>query len=170
MGRQALLHAHGLGAALLGLSLLYGTWAWHQVRGCERAAQDSRPALRRLRLVYLCTAVPGSLLLLVSGTWLICQHHGWAWAWSQPWLLAMLGITLLEFTEGITVTRAHLARAMAGEPSAGDLAPHLDLPLFAAALWLGVTRPLELWPVLAAVLLALLAAGAMWMAARRGAF
>jgi Predicted integral membrane protein (DUF2269) len=170
MHRQALLQAHWLGALLLGLALVYGTWAWQRVRRHERMAQDPAPPLRRLRAVYLCSAVPGSLLLLASGTLLITTHHGWAWAWTQPWMLAMLGITLLEFTEGITVTRTHIRRALAGAPSKGDLAPHLDLPLYAAALWLGVTRPLGWWPVLGAIALALAAAALMWQGARRGSF
>ncbi|MBL8329817.1 MAG: hypothetical protein JNJ71_13290 [Rubrivivax sp.] len=170
MSPAALLMAHWLGALLLGAGLAYGTWAWHRVRRLERLAQDTRPTLQRLHRIYLISAVPGSLLLLASGGVLIATRHGWAGTVGQPWLLAMLAVTLLEFTEGITVTRHHLARALAGRSSAGDLAPHLDLPLYAAVLWLGITRPAGWWPVIAALGVALGVALMAWRAARLGRY
>jgi hypothetical protein len=170
MTRQALLHAHALGAALLGIGLVYGTWAWHCVRRLERAGQPAQAVLKRLFGVYLFVAVPGSLLLLGSGTWLIASSPGGWRLLGQPWLLAMLGVTLLEFTEGITVTRAHLLRAVRGEPSADELAPHLDLPLFSAVLLLGLWRPAGWLPVIGVLAMALAVALVMWQAARRGRF
>lgn len=179
MTRQTLLHAHALGAALLGLGLIYGTWAWHQVRRLDRTRQPVQTVLKRLFHVYLFVAVPGSLLLLGSGTWLIVMNtHGpgshaaqaLKLVLGQPWLLAMLGVTLLEFTEGITVTRAHLLRAVRGEPSADELAPHLDLPLFTAVLLLGLWRPAGWLPVIGVLAMALAVALVMWQAARRGRF
>jgi hypothetical protein len=165
---------------LLGLGLLHGTWAWHRVRALEAlgalapastaatAAHTLRQArqatLQRLRRVYLLLAVPGSLLLLGSGVLLVHQGVGWVGALQQPWLLAMLGVTLLEFSEGITITRSHLDSALQGRSAQRDWAPHLDLPLFVAVLVLGLWRPVGWWPVLAVlgVALAAAAASAMW--------
>lgn len=171
------LKAHAAGALLLGLGLLHGTWVWHRVRRLENAGglADATAAqrlhlLHRLRTVYLLLAVPGSLLLLGSGTVMIHAGPGWSWALQQPWLVAMLGVTLLEFSEGITITRQHLNRALAGMPSRQDVAQHLDLPLFLAVVWLGVFRP-PAWSSVALVMaVALVWGGCMAWAARRGHF
>jgi hypothetical protein len=181
MNHEAWLKAHAAGALLLGLALVHGTWAWHRVRGLENRAPSAgtladgltrqrEALLRRLRGVYLVLAVPGSLLLLGSGAVMIHTGAGWAWALQQPWLLAMLGVTLLEFSEGITLTRQHLDTALAGRPARQDLAPHLDLPLFLAVVWLGLARPQAWSGVALALAAALLAAGLMAWAARRGRF
>ncbi|MCE2659659.1 MAG: hypothetical protein ACOVOG_19920 [Rubrivivax sp.] len=181
MNHDVWLKAHAAGALLLGLALVHGTWAWHRVRRLEAQAHGAAASadtlarqrmalLRRLRSVYLLLAVPGSLLLLGSGTVMIHTGAGWAWALQQPWLLAMLGVTLLEFSEGITITRQHLDTALAGRPARDDLAPHLDLPLFLAVVWLGLAQPRAWSGVALALAVALAAAGLMAWAARRGRF
>ena len=178
MSRSLLLQAHAAGALLLGLGLMHGTWAWHRVRRLEVQPLPTRDAtaaeraavLGRLRQVYLLLAVPGSVLLLLTGATLMAQGLGWRGALQQPWLLAMLGVTLLEFSEGITLTRSHLASAVQGRQVGQDLAPHLDLPLFSAVLLLGLWRPEGWWPVLAVLLLALATAMATAALARAGRF
>lgn len=176
--RSLLLQAHAAGALLLGLGLLHGSWAWRRVRRLEQlmqatdapaqAHQHERLAtLARLHQVYLLLAVPGSLLLLASGAVLIHAGAGWAWALHQPWLLAMLGVTLLEFSEGITITRSHLSSAMLGRRAGRDWAPHLDLPLFVAVLVLGLWRPEGWVPVLLVLAGALIIAAASFSAACR---
>jgi hypothetical protein len=160
------LKAHAAGALLLGLGLLHGAWAWHRARALEAlmgqpaqargegpAIGERRALLKRLRTVYLLTVVPGSLTLLASGFWLIHQGSGWAAVWMQPWLVAMLGVTLLEFSEGITLTRQHLDTAIEGRLSRGDFSPHLDLPLYLAVLACGLWRPMS-WLAVGSLLLA----------------
>lgn len=163
--------AHALGAVLLGIGLTHGAWAWHQVRGLERRGVSATPVLRRLYRVYLFSAVPGSLLLLGSGLWLIHGVYGWAWALERPWVIAMMGVTVLEFSEGITVTRGHLEEAMerheAGSVSAVKpaFAPHLDLPLYLAVLGLGVWRPEGWGAVVVGMTLSFALALVTWRAA-----
>ena len=54
--------------------------------------------------------MPGALLLLASGAWLITAFHG-GWDFLRtPWLAGMVVLFALEFIEGNTVTRLYFLR------------------------------------------------------------
>ncbi|OKO87359.1 hypothetical protein AC630_00305 [Bradyrhizobium sp. AS23.2] len=54
--------------------------------------------------------MPGALLLLGSGTWMIVKFYG-GWNFLQfPWLAGMAGLFAFEFIEGNTVTRLYFMR------------------------------------------------------------
>src|SRR5262249_53332882 len=70
-------------------------------------------AVRNIAVFYDGLAVPGAILLFVSGAWM--TREGWdGWGFPQhPWLAGMILLFAIEFVEGNTVTRLsfmHLRR------------------------------------------------------------
>ncbi|HET9715178.1 MAG TPA: DUF2269 family protein [Pseudolabrys sp.] len=54
--------------------------------------------------------VPGALLLLASGIWLIVSYYaGWQFL-NVPWLVGMVVLFAFEFIEGNTITRLYFMR------------------------------------------------------------
>lgn len=120
-------------------------------------------AIRNIAVFYDGVVVPGALLLLASGIWLIVEFHG-GWAFLEvPWLLGMVILFAFEFVEGNTVTRLYFMRLRrltreAVEQGAAtqaliDAREHellptythfLDIPLLLVIVSLGVFRP-ETW-------------------------
>ena len=120
-------------------------------------------AVRTIAVFYDGVVVPGALMLLVSGAWLIAAYHGGLAFLETPWLAGMVFLFLFEFVEGNTVTRLYfmrlnrLARAAA---ESGQVTPELanvrrkelvptfthflDLPVLMVIVSLGVFRP-ETW-------------------------
>lgn len=105
--------------------------------------------------------VPGALLLLASGTWMMIEFYG-GWNFVQvPWLLGMVVLFAFEFVEGNTVTRFYLMRLrritrealQAGaitpelEKARGEGIPtfthFLDLPILFLIVALGAIRPMS---------------------------
>lgn len=83
---------HLLGLTLMGAGLI-GVWF-----------ADLR------RVFYDGVVVPGALLLLGSGTWLIVTVYG-GWAFLRtPWLVGMVALFAFEFIEGNTITRLYFVR------------------------------------------------------------
>jgi len=67
-------------------------------------------AIRNIAVFYDGVVVPGALLLLFSGTWLIIEFHG-GWEFLEtPWLAGMVGLFAFEFIEGNTITRLYFMR------------------------------------------------------------
>jgi hypothetical protein len=116
-------------------------------------------AVTFIAVFYDGLVVPGALLLLVSGTWLIVSYHG-GWAFLEvPWLAGMVTLFALEFIEGNTITRLYfmklrrLARAALAEDRvtpelararAEQLASFthfLDIPILLVIVSLGALRP-----------------------------
>lgn len=117
-------------------------------------------AIRSIAVFYDGVVVPGALLLLVSGTWLIIEFHG-GWNFLEtPWLLGMVLLFAFEFIEGNTVTRLYfmrLRRLTREAVAKGQVTPELleareherlptfthflDLPLLLVIVSLGVVRP-----------------------------
>jgi hypothetical protein len=61
-------------------------------------------------VLYDSLVVPGALLLLGSGTWLIVSvYGGWAFL-GMPWLAGMVALFTFEVIEGNTITRLYLMR------------------------------------------------------------
>jgi uncharacterized membrane protein len=117
-------------------------------------------AIRNIAIFYDGVVVPGALLLLFSGTWLIVEFHG-GWGFLEtPWLVGMVLLFAFEFIEGNTITRLYfvrlrrLTREAVGkggvtpellEAREHELLPtfthFLDLPLLLVIVSLGVIRP-----------------------------
>ena len=86
-------------------------------------------AVRSIAVFYDGLVVPGALLLLGSGTWLIAEFFG-GWGFLKiPWLVGMIGLFLFEFVEGNTVTRLYfmrLRRLTKQALQSGQFTPELD--------------------------------------------
>ncbi len=66
--------------------------------------------MRQIAVFYDGLVVPGALLLLVSGVWLIVTIYG-GWAFLRiPWLVGMVVLFAFEFIEGNTITRLYFMR------------------------------------------------------------
>lgn len=97
---------HLLGLTLIGAGLI-GVWyadlRSRQVRDLLLIAEG----VRTIAVLYDGLVVPGALLLLGSGTWLIVTTYG-GWAFlGMPWLAGMVALFAFEFVEGNTVTRLY---------------------------------------------------------------
>ena len=77
-----------------------------QVRDVKLFAQ----AVTFIAVFYDGLVVPGALLLLASGTWLIVSYYeGWQFL-NVPWLVGMVVLFAFEFIEGNTITRLYFMR------------------------------------------------------------
>ncbi|MDK1491206.1 DUF2269 family protein [Sinorhizobium sp. 7-81] len=116
-------------------------------------------AVTFIAVFYDGLVVPGALLLLASGTWLIISYYGgWEFV-SVPWLVGMVVLFAIEFVEGNTITRLYfmrlrrLARAALMEdrvtPDLADARAEqlasfthfLDIPILLVIVSLGALRP-----------------------------
>ncbi len=103
--------------------------------------------------------MPGALLLLASGAWLIVPYYG-GWDFLQvPWLTGMVTLFLFEFVEGNTITRRYfvrLRRLTRAALAEGRVTPELsraraeqlasfthflDIPILMVIVSLGALRP-----------------------------
>jgi uncharacterized membrane protein len=150
--------AHLLGLTLMGAGLI-GVWyadlRSRQVRELPLLAE----AIRTIAVFYDGLVVPGALLLLGSGTWLIVSVYGGRAFLGMPWLVGMLALFAYEFIEGNTVTRLYFMRlrrlarqALAQGALTPDLAAarceqvptfthFLDIPILFVIVALGAARP-----------------------------
>lgn len=109
MSYTTLRFAHLLGAILIGAGLI-GVWMSdirsRQLREINAFAEN----VRNIAVFYDGVVVPGALLLLFSGTWMIVEFYG-GWDFVKiPWLLGMVVLFAFEFVEGNTVTRLYFMR------------------------------------------------------------
>jgi hypothetical protein len=100
---------HLLGLTLMGAGLI-GVWyadlRSRQVRDLALFAEH----VRQVAVFYDGLVVPGALLLLGSGTWLIVTvYGGWAFL-GMPWLAGMVALFAFEVVEGNTITRLYFMR------------------------------------------------------------
>jgi uncharacterized membrane protein len=149
---------HVLGAMLIGGGLI-GVWMSDLRSRQLRDLQPFAEAVRNIAVFYDGVVVPGALLLLASGTWMIVQYYdGWAF-FQVPWLAGMVALFAFEFIEGNTVTRLYflrLRRLTRTALSEGRFTPELaaargetlptfthflDLPLLFVITALGATQP-----------------------------
>lgn len=139
-------YAHILGAILIGGGLI-GVWVsdlrsrqLHELNGFAEA-------VRAIAVFYDGVVVPGAIILLVSGTWLIAEFFG-GWDFIKtPWLAGMVILFAFEFIEGNTVTRLYfmrLRRLTREALKAGHFTHFLDLPMLFLIVALGAIRP-ETW-------------------------
>lgn len=152
---------HIIGLTLMGAGLI-GVFVCDMKSRQTRDLHQFGLLVSLIALFYDGVVVPGALLLLGSGSWLIVQHYdGWAFL-QVPWLTGMVGLFLFEFIEGNTITRLFFTRmrrlsreavasgdwtAQLRKARAEQLASFthfLDLPILFVIVSLGVLRP-ESW-------------------------
>jgi len=150
--------AHLLGLMLISAGLIgvfVADMRSRQVRDLKLFAQ----AVTLIAVFYDGLVVPGALLLLGSGTWLIISYYeGWNFL-GVPWLAGMVLLFALEFVEGNTITRRYFIRlrrlarqALAQGRVTPDLTQaraeqlasfthFLDIPILVVIVSLGAFRP-----------------------------
>ncbi len=155
--------AHVIGAILIGAGLI-GVWLADLRSRQSRELVRFSEAVRAIAVFYDGLVVPGALLLLASGTWLIVEFFG-GWGFLEtPWLAGMVALFAFEFIEGNTVTRLYflrLRRLTVEALSVGAFTPaleraraehlptfthFLDLPVLFLIVTLGTLKP-ESWTV-----------------------
>jgi hypothetical protein len=166
---------HLLGLTLIGAGLI-GVW-YADLR--SRQVQELpvlAEAVRTIAVLYDGLVVPGALLLLGSGTWLIVTvYGGWAFL-GMPWLAGMVTLFAFEFIEGNTITRLYFMRlrrlvreavqnrevTAELEEARGQHLPtfthFLDIPILFVIVALGAMRPNSWAPFAIGTGLALVAA------------
>lgn len=169
--------AHILGAILIGAGLI-GVWLSDlRSRQSHDLARFSE-AVRNIAVFYDGVVVPGAVVLLASGAWLIAQFFGgWDFV-GVPWLAGMVGLFAFEFVEGNTVTRLYFMRLRRLTQEAlgvGHFTPELetaraehlptfthflDLPMLFLIVALGTLRP-DNWSLFAIGLLVAVAVAAV---------
>lgn len=167
--------AHLLGLMLMSAGLIgvfVSDMRSRQVRDLKLFTQ----AVTLIAVFYDGLVVPGALLLLGSGTWLIISYHdGWNFI-AVPWLAGMVLLFAFEFIEGNTITRLYfmrLRRLTREALAAGHVTPELararseqlasfthflDIPILVVIVSLGALRPSDWTQFIAATGLAVAAA------------
>ena len=149
---------HVLGAILIGGGLI-GVWASDLRSRQVQQLPEFSEAIRNIAVFYDGVVVPGALLLLASGAWMIVQFFaGWNFV-NLPWLAGMVALFTFEFVEGNTITRLYflrLRRLTQEAQSTGVFTPQLvkaraepiptfthflDLPILFIIIALGALRP-----------------------------
>jgi hypothetical protein len=98
----------------------------------SRQLRDLSPfaeMIRSIAVFYDGFVVPGALLLLASGTWMIVEFYGGSSFIAVPWLAGMVLLFAFEFIEGNTITRLYfmrLRRITAEAIQKGRVTPELE--------------------------------------------
>ena len=155
--------AHIIGAVLIGGGLI-GVWLSDLRSRQSRELVRFSESVRIIAVFYDGVVVPGAIVLLISGTWLIVAFYG-GWNFiSIPWLAGMVFLFVFEFIEGNTVTRIYFMRLRRLTQEAlhvGEFTPELekaraenipafthflDLPMLFLIITLGALKP-DTWEV-----------------------
>lgn len=153
--------AHLVGVTLMGAGLI-GVFV------CDMKSRQAKDLnlfgqlVSMIAMFYDGLVVPGAILLLGSGSWLIINYYdGWAFL-ETPWLAGMVGLFAFEFIEGNTITRLFFLRlrrltrdAMqqgqwtqelrkARSEQLASFTHFLDIPMLLVIVSLAVFRP-ETW-------------------------
>ncbi len=158
MSYSILVLAHIIGTVLIGAGLI-GVWI------CDLRSRQVQElivyseAIRNIEVFYDGLVVPGALLLLVSGSWMIASYYDGLSFLQVPWLAGMVILFLFEFIEGNTVTRLYFTRLSrltgqslevgcfteelnkAREQSAATFTHFLDIPILLIIVSLGSLKP-----------------------------
>lgn len=170
--------AHLVGLMLMSAGLIgvfVADMRSRQVRDVKLLAQ----AVTFIAVFYDGLVVPGALLLLASGTWLIASYYG-GWEFLEvPWLVGMVILFALEFIEGNTITRLYFMRlrrlaraAVVAERITPELAQaraeqlasfthFLDIPILLVIVSLGALRPSDWTQFVIGIAIAVAAASSM---------
>jgi len=149
---------HIIGLVLMGAGLI-GVWM-NDLR--SRQATDLivfSESVRNIAVFYDGVVVPGAIILLISGSFMISDVFG-GWDFIQiPWLAGMVFLFAFEFIEGNTVTRLYFMRLRRLTKEAlqiGSFTPalqharaenvpsfthFLDLPMLFLIITLGTLKP-----------------------------
>lgn len=171
---------HFIGLTLIGAGLI-GVFV------CDMRSRQTRDlnlfgqAVSLIALFYDGLVVPGAVLLLASGTWMIVAYYdGWSFL-EVPWLVGMVLLFAFEFIEGNTVTRLYFMRlrrltreAMtigawtpalqkARAEQLASFTHFLDLPILTVIVALGALRPDDWLTFVVGVAAALVVATALNM-------
>jgi uncharacterized membrane protein len=167
--------AHLIGLMLMSAGLIgvfVADMRSRQVRDVKLLAQ----AVTFIAVFYDGLVVPGALLLLASGTWLIVSYYGGWQFLKTPWLVGMVILFGLEFIEGNTITRLYFMRLRRLAPLAvteGRVTPELaharaehlasfthflDIPILLVIVSLGALRPSDWTQFVIGIVLAVAAA------------
>lgn len=155
--------AHILGLTLIGGGL-FGVFMSDLRSRQLRELCSFAEAVRNIAVFYDGLVVPGALLLLASGAWLVASFYG-GWEFIKiPWLAGMVLLFGFEFIEGNTVTRLYfmrLRRITSQALEQGRFTPELerargeniptfthflDLPILFVIITLGTVKP-DNWTV-----------------------
>lgn len=155
--------AHIIGAVLIGGGLI-GVWLSDLRSRQSRELVRFSESVRNIAVFYDGIVVPGAIVLLISGAWLIVEFYGgWNFV-SIPWLAGMVFLFVFEFIEGNTVTRIYFMRLRRLTQEAlqvGKFTPELekaraenvpafthflDLPMLFLIITLGALKP-DTWEV-----------------------
>ena len=151
-------YLHVLGAVLMGSGLV-GVWLADLRSRQHGDLIRFSESVRYIAVFYDGVDVPGSIILLASGTWFTIVHFG-GWGFLEiPWLSGMIFLFLFEFIEGNTITRLYfmkLRRITDKALEVGEITPeleeergkltptfthYLDLPMLFLIIALGVIKP-----------------------------
>lgn len=150
--------AHLLGLMLISAGLI-GVFVADMRSRQSRELLPFAQAVSLIALFYDGLVVPGALLLLASGAWLIAAYYdGWEFL-QVPWLAGMVVLFLFEFVEGNTITRRYFTRlrrltraalaqgrvtpelARARAEQLASFTHFLDIPILTVIVSLGALRP-----------------------------
>jgi len=163
MDYSILKYFHVIGAVLMGAGLI-GVWLADLRSRQHRDLIRFSESVRYIAIFYDGVVVPGALILLVSGVWFTVQYYGGLEFIKIPWLAGMIGLFLLEFIEGNTITRLYFMKLRRITQNALDegkitaeleterakLTPtfthYLDIPILFVIIALGVLKP-DKWDV-----------------------
>jgi uncharacterized membrane protein len=167
--------AHLIGLMLMSAGLIgvfVADMRSRQVRDVKLLAQ----AVTFIAVFYDGLVVPGAVLLLASGTWLIISYYGGWQFLKTPWLVGMVILFGLEFIEGNTITRLYFMRlrrlarlavtegrvtpelAHARAEHLASLTHFLDIPILLVIVSLGALRPSDWTQFVIGIVLAVAAA------------
>ena len=169
---------HIIGAILIGAGLI-GVWVSDMRSRQLRDLAAFSEAIRSIAVFYDGVVVPGAMVLLVSGTWMIVEFFGgWDFV-ALPWLAGMVYLFAFEFIEGNTVTRLYfmrLRRLTREAMAVGAFTPRLeharaeniptfthflDLPLLFLIVSLGALKPQSWSMFMVGLVIALAVAAAL---------
>ncbi|HXV25534.1 MAG TPA: DUF2269 family protein [Alphaproteobacteria bacterium] len=150
--------AHLIGLMLISAGLI-GVFVADMRSRQSRDLKLFAQAVHLVAVFYDGLVVPGALLLLASGAWLILEYHG-GWDFlNVPWLVGMVVLFLFEFIEGNTITRRYFTRlrrltraalvedritpelARARAEQLASFTHFLDIPILMVIVSLGALRP-----------------------------
>jgi uncharacterized membrane protein len=149
---------HILGVILMGAGLV-GVWMADLRSRQLRDLRQFAEAVRNIAVFYDGLVVPGALLLLASGSWMVAAFYGGFRFLGIPWLAGMVILFAAEFIEGNTVTRLYFMRLRGItrraleqghftselERARGERVPSfthfLDLPILTLIIALGTLKP-----------------------------
>lgn len=167
--------AHLIGLMLMSAGLIgvfVADMRSRQVRDVKLLAQ----AVMFIAVFYDGLVVPGAVLLLASGTWLIISYYGGWQFLKTPWLVGMVILFGLEFIEGNTITRLYFMRlrrlarlavtegrvtpelAHARAEHLASFTHFLDIPILLVIVSLGALRPSDWTQFVIGIVLAVAAA------------